>query len=477
MIWIAAYLGSVIGAFLTIVVMTMIRNEYRHSIGRLGWLGLTLLSPPVAFVLFFFLAGRRVSAEHDRRDTIAMPDPGPYAIELDEPDRYRFGQLLERRGISATTRGSRVELIDSPADHYRRYLELFRSAEESIYVMTFVAHNDELFTDMMDIWIDKAKSGVQVCVLVDGFGSVKLRNAEFDGLRAAGGKAAIFKPMTRPSRLSYLNLRDHRKIAVVDGRRGILGGANLVDYQITTRDEVTAAGEKIWDDLSLSIEGPATVSMQSVFCSDWNFVTDEDLPPPELRQPVPADRQRWNDTPSEFSALTILPVGPDAPHEILDDFWLYAIHSAKKTLRFVTPYFVPPTAVHRSLESACRRGVDVQLIIPETSDLAVADYARLDYLRDLVEDGVRVFRYQPRMLHAKVGIVDDEIAVVGSANFDVRSFFLNYECSAVIHDHATVSRVIDWFDARREQCAPGMADLSLSKRFLGVAARLFASEL
>ena len=464
MIWIAAYVGSVVGALITIIVMTVMRNENRHSVGRLGWLFLTFLSPPIGLVLFLWLGGRRISAEHKRRELIDMPDVDGRGVQpKDEYERF-----LSRREIQLATEDNELRLVETPVDHYNAYIELFESAEESIYVHTFTFFNDETTDRFLDILCEKARQGLQVRVMADDFGSIKLSDSRFDELREAGGKATMFKPIFRLTRLAYLNFRNHRKIAVVDGRRCILGGSNLARYQITDQPD-----EETWHDVSVYVEGPVVPRIQAVFCSDWNFATDEELPPIEIEDP----HQRTEDDGRRGSRMSVLPVGPDAPQEVLDDFWIYAINQAEKRLWIATPYFVPPPAVMRCLESACRRDLDVRIMVPENSDLKLADYARYDYIDDLREAGAKILLYQPAMQHAKVGLVDDTVAVIGSTNFDIRSFFLNYELSVVLHDDDSVKQISDWFEKQFDRCQTDLAKPSLHRRFFGTVARLFASEL
>jgi len=461
MIWIVAYVSSVVGAFLTILVMTMIRNEQRHSVGRIGWLGLTLLSPPIGLILFLWLGGRKVSSEHQRRDTVDMPASPD---STDEPDDV-FEQLLIRRNLHRPTTGNHVELLSHPPDVHDAFIRLIESAKEAIYVMTFILDEKVTSDRIVDLLCRKARDGVQVRVLCDGFGSFFLSEDRLETLREAGGRAETFKPISKLSRLAYLNFRNHRKLAVADGDRAILGGANIVEEEMTKQD-----GKETWVDLSLWIEGPAAAQLQSVFCSDWNFITDESLPPAKLEKQDATDE----DQPSR---LTVMPIGPDGPHEILNDFWQFAIHHAKERIWICTPYFVPPPMAMRSLELACRRGVDVQLLVPEHSDLAPVDYARLDYFRDLIDVGATVLRYPHSMVHAKIGIVDNEVAIVGSANFDVRSFFLNYELTVVVHDDETIGRLDGWYADLAAKCDRGLTGDSWIRRALATGVRMFASEL
>lgn len=461
MIWIVAYLSSVVGAFLTILVMTIIRTDERHSVGRIGWLGLTLLSPPVGLILFLWLGGRKISEEHRQRDQVDMPAS---PASTDEPDDA-YERLFVRRKLSQPTTGNQVELLSHPPDVCDAFTRLIENAKEAIYVTTFTLDEKETSDRIVDLLCEKARQGVQVRVLCDGFGSFFLSDARLQQLREAGGRAEKFKPMSKFSKLAYLNFRNHRKLAVADGERAILGGANIVQKEMTRQPD-----DDTWVDLSLWIDGPAAAQLQAVFCSDWNFITDESLPPAKLKEKDTTDE----DAPSR---LTVMPIGPDGPTEILDDFWQFAIHNAKERIWVCTPYFVPPPQAMRSLELACRRGLDVQIVVPENSDLPPVDFARYDYFKDLIELGAKVRRYPDSMVHAKIGIVDDQVALVGSANFDVRSFFLNYELCVAVHDRETIHRIEDWYVDLAAKCDTGLTSDSWFRATMATCVRLFASEL
>ncbi|QEF98945.1 putative cardiolipin synthase YwiE [Stieleria maiorica] len=461
MIWIVAYLSSVAGAFLSIVAMTIIRNEQRHSIGRIGWLGLILLSPPIGLILCLWLGGRKISREHEKRDLVDLPSiPGAECDLRDVVER-----MLSARKLGPPTTGNKVRLLSRPAEVRDAFMELIDGARETIHVMTFILDEKDTGRAVVDRLCKKARDGVEVRLLVDGFGSFALAEEQLEALRAAGGRAARFKRMSRLTRLAYLNFRNHRKLAVADGKRAILGGANIVEDEITSSPD-----DDTWVDLSLLIEGPAASQLQSVFCSDWTFQTGEELSQCEYEQGPACDE-------ANPSRLTVMPIGPDGPEEILDDFWQFAIHHATERLWICTPYFVPPPNAMRSLELACRRGIDVRVLVPQVSDLRPVDYARFDYFKDLIELGCKVHRYPDRMVHAKIGIVDDLVALVGSANFDVRSFFLNYELSVLVHDRETIQRVSDWYTGLADGCERGTTDRSSVRSTLATAVRLFASEL
>ncbi|MEP4685096.1 MAG: phospholipase D-like domain-containing protein, partial [Rhodopirellula bahusiensis] len=247
MIWIVAYISSVLGAFLTIVAMTVIRQEERHNVGRLGWLGLVLLSPPVGLALFLWLGGRKISAEHSERKLVDLPP----AESGSDWSRTGLGQMLERRGLRSPTIGNKTKLLYETEDVYDAFIDLIDRAEHTLYLMTFIMDERNCTRQIVERLCERARDGLQVRLLCDGFGCFQMSDDQLDQIREAGGRAERFKPMSQLSRLAYLNFRNHRKLAVADGARAILGGANLVEEELHDSGE-----EEPWVDMSVLIEGP-----------------------------------------------------------------------------------------------------------------------------------------------------------------------------------------------------------------------------
>jgi cardiolipin synthase A/B len=226
------------------------------------------------------------------------------------------------------------------------------------------------------------------------------------------------------------NLRNHRKIVVIDDRRAIIGGMNLSgDYMGPTPDP------KRWRDLSLLIEGPAVADLADLFRSDWRFATGEDLGP---AAPVAALAADVDDCPAQVVAS-----GPDVAGDPLYETLLSVLFAARKRILVVTPYFVPDEMLARALELAARRGIDVRLVIPEHSNHPSADLARTGFLRQVHNAGGQILLYRPGMLHAKAVLIDD-LAIIGSANMDMRSLFLNYEVALFLYCDREVEEIAAW---------------------------------
>jgi cardiolipin synthase len=265
----------------------------------------------------------------------------------------------------------------------------------------------------------------------------------------AGGEVSHFMPVFHAPFRGRANLRNHRKLVVVDGRIALTGGMNLAWPYIGP-----AEAKDLWLDLSVVVEGPAVFELEALFASDWQFATGTDpggnaLPPP----PHEGDG-------AKSSVVQVVASGPDVAGDPLYESLLALIFSARSRIWIVTPYFVPDEMLARALGLAARRGVDVRVIVPEHSNHLSADLARASYLRDLHNAGGRVLLYMPVMLHAKAVVFDDQLAVIGSANMDMRSLFLNFEVALFVASPGRVKEVADWAlglmaDSTRELPAPG----------------------
>lgn len=462
MIYLYVYISMIIGAFCTLIALTAMRRREKHNVGKFGWLLLLIATPPIGLVLFALLGGKKISAEHDSREIVELPQP----VDAENDTESYLAKIAETRGLARPSNDNRMELLVTPESIHEALFDLIDSARERLFVHTFMLIDDKVGNRIVDCLCEKAKSGVEVRLMVDGFGSFRFPNGLLDKVQQAGGHITRFKPFSHFSRFAYLNFRNHRKVAVADGNRTLLGGANFVEYEITTDPD-----DETWIDYAMQIEGIAARQIEAVFLSDWNFATADDV------QPTAGEIPSVGDPSSSRTTLQVIPVGPDGPTEILDDLWLTAINRAKDRVWILTPYLVPPPLAMRSLAIAVRRGVDVQIVYPDNSDMPPADFARHDYVTDLHRLGATILRMPDRMLHAKMLIADQEVAYGGSANFDMRSFFLNYELVVGVFDSQKIDELARWFEELAERCIEGPKEATTKRKLLGVLTRIFGEEL
>lgn len=462
MTYLGLYLAMLVGGWCTLIALTAMHRREKHNIGKLGWLVLLLLTPPVGLLLFLVFGGKKVSAEHTQRPPLDFPDPEVERAETTS----RTAAIAVKRGLSAPARVG-FQLLTTPETMHAGLFDLVDSASQRLLLHSFILNDDQVGRQLIDRICQKARAGVEVRLMVDGFGSFFFPKELLRQADEAGAKTARFKPPNRISRFAYSNYRNHRKMVVADGSRALVGGANFVEYEMTpTPDENT------WVDYLVKIDGLAARHVEKVFCSDWKFATGDRLPTSSDVSQAMGSRDNLPD-----ATLQMVPVGPDGPDEILDDLWLTAINQADHRVWIMTPYFVPPPAAMRSLAMAVRRGVDVRIMYPDDSDLAIADWAGFVYLQDLHQLGASLLRFPNKMLHAKMLLVDEEVGFVGSPNFDMRSFFLNYELAIAGFGRTTIDQLSSWFESLAQQCLRGPKENTRSRRALSVLARIFAKQL
>ncbi|MGM0896552.1 MAG: cardiolipin synthase [Bacillota bacterium] len=321
-------------------------------------------------------------------------------------------------------------------DGKRKFDALFediRSASKHIHLQYFILNDDDLGRSLISLLTEKAREGVKVLFLYDDLGSSSLPKRFFDEFHEAGGKTAAFLPAMLPSINPRLNHRNHRKLAVLDGEIGYIGGFNVGDEYIGEKKEFG-----YWRDTHLRIEGEAVHSLQNRFFIDWNQAA--------AKYPMKYAETYFPKMDSQTGApAQMVASGPLEIHEDIKNGYLKMIHHARDSIYLQTPYFIPDKSIMDALRTAALGGVDVQLMIPNQADHLFVHSATLSFARDLLEDGVKVYSYKNGFLHAKTLVVDEQAYSVGSANMDVRSFALNFELNAFVYHSQSAQEMADIF--------------------------------
>ena len=391
--------------------------QKRPPVSTLAWI-LTLAALPVlGFVIYHWLGPVRIRRQQlKRRRSRRRLEREPLSecdvlAALASPLEQRQARLVERLTRLAPTTAQRVELLSDGAATFEALLAALQAAREYIHLEYYIVEPDRTGQAIRDALVEARARGVAVRFLVDAVGSANLSRGFLRPLREAGAEVEFFHPFRLATLKPLLNLRTHRKIAVIDGRIGFTGGINLSD----TQDERVRVDA--YRDLHLRIEGAAVNGLQQVFIEDWLYACRRPFQQHGLFPLLP---------PGEIP-LQWLPSGPDTPQEPIHRAMLQAMGDAERRIWLVTPYFVPPEPALYALTRAAQRGVDVRVLVPQRADTRTVTYASRSYFDELLRAGVRVFEYTPRMLHTKALLVDDALCTLGSANFDARSFRLNFE--------------------------------------------------
>jgi len=419
---------------------TILLLEFRRPAHATAWLFILFLFPLVGFILYYFLATeyrrsrkarRRGKLDQRRRAkllamTAAVTNPSelpPTGIG----SQPRLFRTLIKRGELPVTGRNRSALFNNGMDTYAAMLGAVRRAKSHIHISSYIVRDDGVGKELQRILLRKAAEGVQVKLLYDGIGSIKLKDSYIRVLREGGVECACFFPL-RPTFLKKrMNYRNHRKITVVDGKVGFIGGLNFGDEYIGKHPRLG-----YWRDTHLKLEGDSVYWLQEVFLKDWGI----------------ASRQKPDD-PSYFpehgitggEAVQIVPAGPNRKGDAIHDSVFAIINASKERIWITTPYFIPSAGIAMALRDAAVGGLDVRLLIPGVPDTWLVHLATLSYAEEMMRSGVRVWRYKKGFVHAKTLVADRFAAVVGSANMDLRSFFSNFEINAHLFDPAAISRV------------------------------------
>lgn len=457
--WLGIYAATILGAISMAVSWIVITRNVGSHAGRFGWMLFSVIAPVLGLLAYLLFGNRKIQSEYADRSLPSIDHLRQH--EVDDRELNTISALAYHRGAFKPLKGNSVRCLFSPEEMYEATFDAIEAAEKTIYVATFILDTGKTGKRLVERLAAKAAQGVCVRLMVDGAGSFAISDEFLQPIEDAGGKVAWFKPLSHLSRFPYLDLRNHRKILVVDGGTAVTGGANFATlYMTDTPDEST------WCDLCLKLRGPAAAAIEALFQSDWRFVTDEQLPLLGGGQSYAGD-----------SAVQVVPGGADSPTDLLHDLMIHSIGQSQKRLWLVTPYFIPPPVTQHLLIVAARRGVDVRVIVPLDSDLKMVDAARFAFLANLCEVGARVYRYPRCMLHAKAMVVDDEAAIVGSANFDMRSMFLNYELLSVLQSPSEIAAIAKWIQTLCDDSYEGGDSPTLLRHCASVAAQLIATEL
>lgn len=336
-----------------------------------------------------------------------------------------------------------VDLFTDGKELFNQMFKDIENAKTSINVEFYIINNDNLGNQFMDLLEKKAKEGVEVRVIYDEIGSSSLKHKTIKKIRNAGGKIGAFLP----SRLSFIskyvstriNYRNHRKLVVIDGNIGYIGGFNVGDEYLGLKKKFG-----YWRDTHIRIKGDAVREMQWRFLTDWSTTGQEDIVLNDIKQ-FPHLFPNNNNIEGDVG-IQIVASGPDTVNQVIKQGYLKMITDAKHSIKITSPYFVLDNSMDEALKIAINSGIEVEILIPNKPDHPFIYPTTLSYAGDLVEYGAKVYKYQPGFVHSKVMTIDDSLSVVGSCNFDIRSFSLNFECSAFIYDKNLTHELNDHFE-------------------------------
>ena len=419
----------------------------RTSQGTIAWIVSLIAFPYLAIPFYWFLGRHRFHGYIEARRTenagfnrqMAALQRGLSRFEvMPEGPHAGFLEACRRLADLPLTRGNRVELLVNGESTFRSMFDAIDSARHYLLVLFFIVKGDRLGNRFKDALIAKARAGVRVHFLYDQIGSHKIPRRFLRELAAAGIEIDTFGANRLWWSRFQINFRNHRKIVIADGRIALVGGLNIGDEYLDGHPKLGP-----WRDTHLRLAGPCVDVVQLAFLEDWYWATGR---VPELS---------WSSDPEiDDQQVLVLATGPADPFDGWQLAVVNAASDARERLWIASPYFVPDEAVVGALQAAALRGVDVRILLPNRPDHLLVWLSSFSYYEDTIPHGVRLFRFREGFMHQKVVLLDSEVAIVGTANLDNRSFHLNFEISVVLPDHraaADVARMLEHDFARSRQ--------------------------
>jgi len=460
-------LGLAWAAAVSVIVVL----QRRSAASTIAWLLVLALLPVLGLILYRLIGPLRLERKKLRRAAarkLVRDSLGALAtLASESPEDLPLALVPIRVGEAAPLGATAIDVYTDGASTYAAILKAVGAASHHVHLEYYIWEPDQIGTRLRDLLVERARAGVQVRMIVDGTGSSHLKRRWLRPLRDAGVEIGWFNPVTlRSLRRRRADFRTHRKIVVCDGGVGFTGGMNITDAHSAE------FGERYWRDTHVRIEGPAVWAMQQVFLEDWYFVASK--LPDQLDQFMP----KVSKAPDGERVVQIVASGPDSTAFAIHKTYFTAINEARERVWLTTPYFVPDDPLLQALISAALRGIDVRLLVPARGDSRLVDLAARSYFPELLDAGVHIFEYQPRFIHAKTMIADDDVGVIGTANLDNRSFRLNFEICAVMYDEPVAEALERAFTAdlaeAREVLLDDLARLSFPRRLGQATARLFS---
>jgi cardiolipin synthase len=444
-IFIASYFLWVLAACGTLLL------ERRSPTATLAWI-FAFIAIPVLSGFYYMLFGPRRLLRRRRRYGIArgslrgtLSDESGAARPVLSADAAALAAVGRRLDQGEPTFASAVKLLDDGDQTMQELERAILASKHHVHMEYYIWEPDQVGLHFRNLLATAAGRGVEVRVLHDDLGSPRLNKAFWAPLREAGGEVLVFNPVRfQLSRWHLGNFRTHRKTAVVDGSAGFLGGINLHDPATPTR-----SGKDAWRDQHARIDGEPAHRIQRLFLENWNYSGGEFkltasnavkyFPPVRIGAGIP---------------VQILSSGPDDSNAPLHAYFLAALSTARSRVLIETPYLIPDEPLESALRIAELRGVDVQVIVPKRGDSRIVTAASHTYCESLRKAGIEVYEYGPPMLHAKTMVIDETVAVIGTANLDNRSFRLNFEIAAAFYDKTVIERLVKRFEEDRAASRP-----------------------
>lgn len=428
-----------------ISIIGIVLSENRNPLKSLAWITVLLMFPIGGIVLYIFF-GRSIKNQHmisrrNKRRLRQSFDPSAF-VKTPSYLPGHLRQLVELGRSLCDARylpGNRIAIFHNGTDKFESLFRDIANAQKYIHLQYYIIEDDELGCRLKDCLIERAKAGVKIRVIYDHIGSLRVKKCFFRQMQEAGIEVYPFFRVAFPPFATRINWRNHRKICVIDGKIGYVGGMNVANRY------VNGGNFARWRDTHMRVSGSGVAALQYSFAVDWSFMGHELLEVP-VNFEISADE--------DAAGMQLLTSGPTSEWSNISMLMLKAIGNAKNRVYIQTPYFLPTESMLRALQAAALAKVDVRVMIPRYSDSAILTYASYSYVLECLRAGIKIYLYNGGMLHSKTMMIDEDFSSIGSANIDFRSFEHNFESTMFVYSHSANADLVRQF----------MEDLALSER-------------
>ena len=429
--WIILDLVLVVTIIVMVVVIVL---ENKDPIKTVAWILVLLLLPVIGMILYIYLGRnpkkRKLISQKELSDAVSLDtlirnqmgllDARNFIKDEKLSLKRNMMRLLLKNSKALITEQNQVRILNNGRQTFGSMIYELENARDHIHLEFYIIEDDQIGNRIKDILVRKAQSGVEVKVIYDDLGSWSLSRKYIRDLTSSGVQVFSFMPVRTYAFANKVNFRLHRKIIVIDGRIGFVGGLNIADRYLRG-----LGPNNHWRDIHLRLEGESVRSLQTIFLLDWNFVSKSFVSDPRY---FPENRVTTR------QLVQIVTSGPDSDWESIMQAYFSAIATANHYVFISTPYFLPNEGIMTAIRTAALSGVDVRILLPERNDSWMVGMSSRSYLQELLEAGVRVFLYLKGFTHSKLIVVDDVISSVGTANMDIRSFNQDFEVNALMYD-------------------------------------------
>ncbi len=434
-------------ALLTAVCIKILLDT-KSSSKALAYIVFVLVFPIIGMVFYFAVGvNHRKKKLYQRKlefDETSFPELKEKTKEFTkttlDAEKYKLtyfaplAQFCSEESFSSNN--NQVELLTNGEEKFPAFIESIQSAQHHIHIEYYIYDNDDIGTEIANLLIKKAKEGVKVRFIYDDFGSKNLSKKFIKKMLNAGVEAVPFYKITFAYFANRLNYRNHRKILVVDGTVGYVGGINVSDKYYNNGKK-----DLFWRDTHLKITGASVLNLQHIFLTDWNFCANQNVHFSANYFPITNQNQQYGE-----QLVQIIASGPDSKQPSIMYSLIQAILLSKKEIMITTPYFIPEKSFLDALKIAKLSGVSIKIIVPYSSDSAFVNATCKSYYEELLEVGIEIYLYQKGFVHAKTIVCDEFISIVGTANLDNRSFDLNFEVNAIVYDNVLAKELKSRFE-------------------------------